>query len=87
MKIKDLLKLSYYSILLILTIIYIFYRIFFTIPTTLGTLSLVFAIIVLLSSCSHNKTVFEVLIFSIAYDFVEVDNTHCPESSPLINTL
>ena len=48
MKFKDFLKFMYYCILLILTITYIFYRIFFTIPTKLGIVSLFFAILVLL---------------------------------------
>ena len=48
MKKNNFLKLTYYFILLILTLVYIIYRIFFTIPTKLGALSLILAIIVLL---------------------------------------
>lgn len=48
MKNKNWLKLLIYSISIILTIIYIIYRTFFTIPTKLGILSLILAVIVLL---------------------------------------
>ena len=47
-KFKNILKFMYHCILLILTIGYIIYRIFFTLPTTLGFVSMFFAILVLL---------------------------------------
>lgn len=48
MKLKKLFKFTICILSLILTIIYIIYRIFYTLPTTLGTLSLIFAVIILL---------------------------------------
>lgn len=48
MKNKNWLKLLIYSISIVLTVIYILYRTFFTIPTKLGILSLILAIIVLI---------------------------------------
>ena len=48
MKLKKLFKFAICILSLILTIIYIIYRIFYTLPTTLGTLSLIFAVIILL---------------------------------------
>lgn len=48
MKSKNISKFILYCVSIILTIIYIFYRIFFTIPTKLGIVSIVFALIVLL---------------------------------------
>ena len=47
MNAKKLLKNLFYTFTIILTFVYIIYRIFFTIPTTLGIVSLVFALIVL----------------------------------------
>ena len=47
MKIKNIAKFILYLISIILTITYIVYRIFFTLPTKLGILSMAFAIIVL----------------------------------------
>lgn len=48
MKIKQFIKLIICSLAISLTTLYIIYRIFFTIPTTLGFISIFFAIIVLL---------------------------------------
>ena len=47
MKIKNIAKFILYCISIILTIIYILYRIIYTLPTKLGAVSMVFAIIVL----------------------------------------
>ena len=47
MKIKKLGRLILCSLAIVLTIVYIIYRIFFTIPTTLGFVSIFFAILVL----------------------------------------
>lgn len=47
MKFKNFFRSIYYTLVLLLTIAYIVYRIFFTIPTTLGIVSIVFALIIL----------------------------------------
>lgn len=47
MKQKNLFKFIFYTITMILTFTYIIYRIFFTIPTTLGIISLISSILVL----------------------------------------
>ena len=48
MKLKNGLKLTICAISILLTLAYIIYRIFFTIPTTLGFVSIFFAILILL---------------------------------------
>lgn len=48
MKGKNLFKSFLYTISILLTIVYIIYRIFFTIPTKLGFISILFSILVLL---------------------------------------
>ena len=48
MKQKNLFKFIFYTLTIISTLIYIIYRIFFTLPTSLGTVALVASILVLL---------------------------------------
>lgn len=78
MKFKNFLKFIYYCILLILTIAYIFYRIFFTLPTKLGMISLFFAILVLLVE------IWEAFDFFIYYLNILIEKKNSP-SIPTIN--
>ena len=47
MKQKNFLKFIFYTLTILLTFTYIIYRIFFTIPTTLGIVTLIVSILVL----------------------------------------
>ena len=94
MKKNNFLKLSYYFILLVLTLVYIIYRIFFTIPTKLGTLSLILALIVLFVEIweSFDFFVYYLNILSVKKYIpktpnIDLNQSNCPDIDIFIATL
>lgn len=94
MKKNNFLKLSYYFILLVLTLVYIIYRIFFTIPTKLGTLSLILALIVLFVEIweSFDFFVYYLNILSVKKYIpktpnIDLNQNNCPDIDIFIATL
>lgn len=89
---EGLIKLIFYTISIILTIIYIIYRIFYTLPTKLGWLNLTFGILLLIFE------IIEAIDFIIYYynvlcfnkkspDIPKMDIKNCPAVDVFIPTL
>lgn len=76
----DILKLLFYTITIILTAIYIIFRILFTIPTQLGIISLFFAILVLFIEIWE---FFEFLIYYLNILIVKKENPKIPDLSKI----